>query len=478
MNPFWSIKEIKEAIDRKEITPEEVVEFFKKRIVRLDPKLNAVLEIFEDAVPMSDAAQKKCGGIPILFKDNILQKDRIASAGSKILKNYRASYDATIVSRLKEHGAVSIGRGNCDEFAMGASGEFSAYGVTRNPYNLDCVPGGSSSGPAAAVAAGLVPAAIGTETGGSVRQPACFSGLVGLYPTYGLLSRYGLIAFGSSLDQAGPLTRTVYDNALLLSAMAGKDIHDATSCDNKGVDYTINLDGNIPKGLTIGVIKDALESKGMDPEVSKAFNESLDLLKKRGATVSVIDLPHLKYAIPVYFIITRAEAASNLYRYDGSLYGSRDTEAKELFDMYLKTRTNNFGAEVKRRILVGNYVLSKGHFDAYYHKAQIVRSMIRAEFEESFKHVDVLISPTIPTPAFKIGQMTDDPLAMYLADYFTIPNCVIGTPALSVPCGLTSKGLPMGIQFLGPKLSESTLYKVAYAYEQALGLQLVPSHFD
>jgi aspartyl-tRNA(Asn)/glutamyl-tRNA(Gln) amidotransferase subunit A len=478
MNSFWSIKEIKDAIDRKEVTPEEVVTFFKKRIARFNPKLNAVLEVFDDAQPVSDAAQKKLGGIPILFKDNILQKDRIASAGSKILSNYRSCYDATIVARLKEYGAVPVGRGNMDEFAMGASGEFSAYGVTKNPYNLDHVPGGSSAGPAAAVAAGLVPAAIGTETGGSVRQPACFSGLVGLYPTYGLLPRYGLVAFGSSLDQAGPLTRTVYDNALLLSVMAGKDTHDATSCDNNGQDYTVGLDGNIPKGLRIGVIKDALESDGIDPDIAKAFNESLEVLKKRGATITVIDLPHLKYGIAVYFIITRAEAASNLYRYDGSLYGARDTEAKELFDMYLKTRTNNFGAEVKRRILVGNYVLSKGHFDAYYNKAQMVRSIIRTEFEESFKQVDVLMSPTIPTPAFKIGQMTGDPLAMYLADYFTVPNCVIGTPALSVPCGLTSKGLPMGVQFLGPRLSEHVLYKVAYAYEQASGVQLIPSNFD
>lgn len=478
MNSFWSIREIKDAIDRKEVTPEDVVAFFKTRIARFNPTLNAVLEVFDDAQPVSDAAQKKLGGVPILIKDNILQKDRIASAGSKILKNYKASYDATIVTRLKEFGAVLIGRGNCDEFAMSASGEYSAYGATKNPYNVECVPGGSSSGPAAAVAAGLVPAAIGTETGGSVRQPSCFSGLVGLYPSYGLLSRYGLVAFGSSFDQAGPMTRTVYDNALLLSVMAGKDKHDATSCDNNGQDYTVGLDGNLPSGLRIGVIKDALESNGVDPDIAKAFNESLEILKERGATITVIDLPHLKYAIPVYFVITRAEAASNLYRYDGSLYGNRDTEAKELFDMYLNTRTNNFGVEVKRRILVGNYVLSKGHFDAYYNKAQMVRSIIKTEFEESFKHVDVLISPTIPTPAFKIGQMTSDPLAMYLADYFTIPNNVIGTPGLTVPCGLTSKGLPMGVQFLGPRLSEHVLYKVAYAYEQASGVHLTPSNFD
>lgn len=457
LHPALTLLEIKSLIDSGKVSAKEISEYYKNRIKQLNPSINAVLETFDNAEH----------GLPILIKDNICQEGKTTSAGSAILKNYSAPYDATVVSRLKKHGIYSLGRTNMDEFAMGGSGEFSHYGPTKNPWNTALVPGGSSSGSAAAVAAGLAPAALGTETGGSVRQPASFCNLVALYPTYGRNSRFGVIAFASSTDQPGVITRTVKDNAYLQTIIAGNDSKDANSLPNPTQDYLDGLDGKLPAGLRIGVIKDALVSDGVDAEVKAKLLESVETLKKMGAVIQEIEIPSLSYAIALYFVISRAEAASNLSRYDGTLYGARAQEFKDLADMYLKTRHDGFGNEVKRRIMVGNYVLSAGHIDAYYNKAQAVRKVLRAEFEEAFRNVDVLLSPTTPTPAFEIGSLSQDPLAMYMADYFTVANCIIGTPALNVPNGFSSSGLPLGIQFMGPALSESLLYKVGYAYEQA-----------
>lgn len=472
MIPFISIKELRQNIQKRKISPKEVLTFYAQRIKKYNPKLNAVLELFEDELQQSEYKDGILGNIPCILKDNICQKNRTTSAGSKILANYRAPYSATGHEKLIKAGATSIGRANMDEFAMGSSGEFSAYGATKNPWDLERVPGGSSSGSAAAVAAGLVPFALGTETGGSVRFPASFCNLVGIYPTYDINSRYGVIAFASSTDQVGVLTHTVYDNALVLSATAGNDPHDATSQQMAQQDYTIGLDGKLPAGIKLGIIKDAVESEGIDPEIRKTFNNAIDQLKKLGANISVIDIPNLKHGIALYFIISRAEAASNLYRYDGSLYGIRDTESKNLFQMYLNTREKGFGIEVKRRILTGNYVLSAGHKDAYYNKANHIRHMLRAEFDNAFKNVDLLVSPTSPMLPFKIGELINDPLAMYLADYFLVPNCIIGTPAISLPCGFSQKNLPIGFQFFGPRLSEALLYKVAHAFQESTDYHL------
>jgi len=476
MNPFSTIQDIKKALDRKECSPQDVVTFYRNRIKKHNPKLNSVLEAFDDVNVDAHDPHKPLSGIPFIPKDNICQTGRLTTAGSKILSNYKAPYDATVITRLQTNGAISIGRGNCDEFAMGSSGEYSAYGPTKNPWNLECVSGGSSSGPAAAVAAGLVPFALGTETGGSVRTPASFCNLVGMYPTYGHNSRYGIIALTSSTDQVGPFTHTVYDNALVMSALSGADSHDATSLQIKSQDYTKELDGKMPANLTIGVIKDALESEGVDHEVRAIFMQNLDQLKKLGVKIVTIDIPLLKYGIALYFIINRAEAASNLYRYDGSLYGMRNTSATDLFEMYKATRHDGFGAEPKRRILVGNYVLSAGHKDAYYNKANELRNMLRAEFEQAFKDVSLLVSPTTPMFAFKIGQFDQDPVAMYMADYFHVPNCIIGTPALSLQAGLSKNNLPVGMQFMGPRLSEQLIYKVAHAFQISTDHHLKTPH--
>jgi len=473
MKPFITLQELILKLEKKEVSPREVALFYADRIKKYNPSLNAVIQLFEDAVENYPSDKTgKLAGVPFLHKDNICKKDRTTSAGSKILANYQATYDATVMKRLAEDGAITIGRTNCDEFAMGGSGEYSAYGATRNPWDLNRVPGGSSSGSAAAVSAGLVPFALGTETGGSVRQPASFCNLVGMYPTYGRNSRYGTLAFTSSTDQVGVLTKTVYDNALVMSSMSGKDPYDTTSIQEDSQDFTQGLDGKLPEGLTLGIIKDALDSDGINPEVRKAFDDAVTHLKTLGAKIKSIELPHLKYAIAVYFILSRVEASSNLYRYDGALYGMRNHDAQDLFKMYVETRHDGFGQEVKRRILTGNYALSAGHQEAYYSQANHVRKMILAEFENSFKEVDLLISPTAPSLPFKIGEMLKDPITMYLADYFTVPNCVIGTPAISLPCGFSSSGLPIGFQFLGPQLSESLLYKAAHAFQQTTNFHL------
>ena len=462
INAKTTIKELQSLIANGQITQQEVVAFYHARLAKHAATLNCATALFEMPTSFSDGP---LSGIPGLIKDNICQQGQRASAGSAMLKNFTAPYEATVSARLKAAGAVSLGTANMDEFAMGSSGEYSAYGPTKNPWNLHHSPGGSSAGSAAAVAAGLVPWALGTETGGSVRQPAAFCGLTGLYPTYGRFSRYGLIAFCSSFDQAGPLTKTVYDNALIASYMSGNDRHDASSLAHGPEDFTKNLTGSLPQGIRIGVLRDGLESEGVDPIIKESFKKAIADLEKMGATIEYISLPNLKYGISVYFVLSRAEAASNLSRYDGTLYGAR-IDKETLREMYVTTRHDALGKEVQRRIMMGNFVLSAGYRDAYYAKAQQVRDMIRSEYEAAFKTVDVIISPTASTLPFELGTAARDPLAMYMADYFTVPNCIIGMPALSIPCGYAPNGLPIGFQFMGPRLSESLLYQVAYAFEQ------------
>lgn len=430
ITPYTTIRQLQTLIAEKKVSPTEVISYYHARLAKHGDKLNCVVELFDK--PSAPTGDGPLLGIPGLIKDNICQEGHITSAASKILKNFRAPYEATVSARLKAAGAVSLGRSNMDEFAMGGSGEYSAYGPTKNPWNIAHSPGGSSAGSAAAVGAGLVPWALGTETGGSVRQPASFCGLTGLYPTYGRFSRYGLLAFCSSTDQPGPLTKTVYDNALIASLMSGHDPHDASSITQGAQDFTANLDGKLPKGLRVGVMKDALESDGVVPEVKKHFQAAIESLQRMGAQIQYIDMPSLQYGIALYFILSRAETASNLSRYDGSLYGAR-VEADKLRDMYITTRHDNFGREVQRRILTGNYVLSAGHRDAFYGKAQEIRDMLRTEYNQAFQSVDVMISPTASTLPFELGALNQDPLAMYMADYFTVSNCITGLPGLSVP---------------------------------------------
>ncbi|HBS47830.1 TPA: Asp-tRNA(Asn)/Glu-tRNA(Gln) amidotransferase GatCAB subunit A [Candidatus Dependentiae bacterium] len=466
MKPFLTIQEIKEKLEKKEITPKDVLSFYKKRIKKYNPKLNAFLEVFEEEFDKEHSSKGLLAGIPGLLKDNMSQKGRITSCASKILSNYKAPYDATITKKLKDEGAIIVGRGNMDEFAMGSSGEFSAYGATLNPWDSTRAAGGSSSGPAGAVGAGLVPWAIGSETGSSVRIPAAFCNLVGLYPSYGRFSRKGIVAFASSTDQVGPITKTVYDNALLASIMSGNDEGDGTSINQPRQDFTKDLSAKLPQNLKIGVIKDSLESDGVDPQIKESFTSAINNFEKMGATIKYVSIPNIDLGIAVYFVLSRAEAASNLSRYDGTLYGNRDKEATTIEEMYIKTRQNNFGKEVKRRILMGNYVLSAGHKDAFYNKALLVRSLLQKSFEDTFKDVDLLISPTSSTLAFQIGKESSDPLAMYMADFFTVPMCISGIPGLSIPCGFSKENLPIGFQFVGPRFSEHLIYKAAFAYEQ------------
>lgn len=468
MDQSCTIKDLRARLRRREVSHKEVAAFYQSRLKKYAPDLNCMVEIFDDYECPEELPKGDLGGIPGLLKDNICQKDRIASGGSNILRNFKSPYSATVKEKISEAGGIILGRTNMDEFAMGTSGEFSAYGPTKNPWKTSHSPGGSSAGSAAAVAASLAPWALGTETGGSIRQPASFCGLVGLYPTYGLFSRYGLLPFGSSLDQPGPLTKTVYDNAIVSSVMSGHDQLDSNSLPEPKKDFTKNLDGKLPENLKIGIIRDSLESEGILPEIKQKFNDALDWLENLGATVEVVDLPMLKYGISVFFIVSRAEAASNLSRFDGSLFGLRDESSTELQEMYIESRTKGFGEEVKRRILTGNYVLSAGHRGEFYEKALHVRAAIRAGFEDAFSSVDVLASPTTTTLPFTLGKESQDSLAMYMADYFTVPNCVAGLPALSLPCGFSKdSNFPIGFQFIGPRLSEELLYKVAYAYEQS-----------
>jgi aspartyl-tRNA(Asn)/glutamyl-tRNA(Gln) amidotransferase subunit A len=403
--------------------------------------------------------------VPVALKDNMCTREMPTTAGSHILERYTPPYDAAVTERLEAAGAVIVGKTNCDEFAMGSSTEFSAFGPTRNPWSLDRTPGGSSGGSAAAVAGRLVPIALGSDTGGSIRQPAALCGVVGLKPTYGRVSRYGLLAFASSLDQIGPLTTTVADAAACLSVIAGHDPRDATSSTAPVEDYTATLTGDV-RGLRIGVAR-SLFGDGLDPEVLAACDHSLEQLREAGASLVDIELPHSSHAIAVYYLVAMAEASSNLSRYDGVRYGYRAPGAASLGEMYDRTRDEGFGPEVKRRIILGTYVLSEGYYDAYYLKAQQVRTLIRQDYERAFANVDVIAMPTSPTPAFKLGDRVEDPLQMYLVDVFTVGVSLSGLPAISVPCGFTAARLPIGLQLIGRAMGEVTVLKAADALERA-----------
>jgi aspartyl-tRNA(Asn)/glutamyl-tRNA(Gln) amidotransferase subunit A len=447
---------------------------------RLNVTLNAFLQI--DRAGALQRAKELDGetdaggalrGIPLALKDNICVRGMQATCGSSILAGYHPPYDATVTERLNAAGAVIVGKTNCDEFAMGSSNENSAYGAVRNPWDTERVPGGSSGGSAAAVAARIVPAALGSETGGSVRQPAALCGIVGVKPTYGRVSRYGLVAFGSSLDQVSVFGLTVRDAALVLHAIAGRDERDATTADVEVPDYVADLGGDL-KGARIGVPR-ALLGEGLDADVRARVEAAVNAYRELGAEIVDVELPHAKYSIAVYYIIATAEASSNLARYDGVRYGFRAEDPKDLREMYKRTREEGFGTEVKRRIMLGTYVLSSGYFDAYYLKAQKVRTLIQRDFLNAFEKCDAVLTPTSPTPAFRLGEKTDDPLSMYLSDIYTCMANLAGIPGVSVPCGLTPTGLPVGFQLMGPHWGEATILRLAHAYEQAHPLDARPS---
>jgi aspartyl-tRNA(Asn)/glutamyl-tRNA(Gln) amidotransferase subunit A len=470
-NAFRSAHEIREAIRRGDTSARAVTEAAVARIQATDSGLHAFQLVEAERALARAEALDRAGviagplhGIPVALKDNIAVRGWRTTAGSRILEQYVSPFDATVTTKLEAAGAVIIGKTTCDEFAMGSSTENSAFGPSRNPWAPDRIPGGSSGGSAVAVAAGMTPLALGSDTGGSIRQPASLCGIVGLKPTYGRVSRYGLLAFASSLDQIGPFARTVKDAALLLEAVSGHDPHDSTSARQDVPGFADALTGDV-KGLRIGVPRRLLE-QGVDPAVRAAFDASLKTMASLGATVTTIELPHSRFAIPVYYLVATAEASSNLARYDGVRYGLR-VGGGSLTEMYDRTRSAGFGAEVKRRIVLGTYVLSAGYYDAYYLKAQQVRTLIRRDFEQAFAGVDAVAVPTSPTPAFKIGERADDPLQMYLADVFTVSAPLAGLPALSVPCGFTDDRLPIGLQLTGRAWDEGTILRLADAYERA-----------
>jgi aspartyl-tRNA(Asn)/glutamyl-tRNA(Gln) amidotransferase subunit A len=472
-----SVKEISDLQSRiasGETSARKVVESSVAAAERLNDTLNAFLEIDRagalkraDSIDQTVRAQAQAGplsGIPIAIKDNLCVRGMKTSCGSRILGDYHPPYDATVIERLLTAGAVIIGKTNCDEFAMGSSNENSAFGPVKNPWDVTRVPGGSSGGSAAAVAARIVPVALGSDTGGSVRQPASLCGVFGLKPTYGRNSRYGLVAFASSLDQVGIFGNTVADVATVLGVVAGLDRHDATTADVPVPDYRAALSGGV-KGTRIGTPR-ALFGKGLDPEVGRIVLNAIEVYRELGAEIVDVELPHAQYAIAVYYILATAEASSNLARFDGVRYGFRAEDAPELRQMYRKTREEGFGPEVKRRIMLGTYVLSAGYYDAYYRKAQQVRSLIKEDFRKAFESCDAIITPTSPTPAFALGEKVNDPLAMYLNDIYTVTANLAGVPGLNVPCGLSSHRLPVGLQLLGPYWSEPMLLRLAQSYEE------------
>ena len=475
----WTVAGIQEALRAKKISAREIATEFYADIVRQNPTLNAYLALSRerafaqaDRVDVATACGEKLGplaGVPIAVKDVISTTGVRTTCGSKILETYVPPYDATAVSRLEKAGAVILGKTNCDEFAMGSSNENSSYGPVRNPVALDRVPGGSSGGSAAAVAAGLAVAALGTATGGAIRQPGACCGVPALMPTYGRVSRYGLIAFASSLDRIGPFAKNIADAAVIMSVIAGHDENDATSAPVPAPDYASELEQPV-QGMRIGVPEEYF-AEGIDSEVKEKVLAGVALLEKLGCQGVSLRMPHTEYAIATYYIVATAEASSNLARYDGVRYGLRVPGAT-LVEMYRKTREQGFGAEVKRRLMLGTYVLSSGYYDAYYLRAQKVRALIARDFSEAFQRVDAIVTPTAPTPAFKLGEKTSDPLQMYLADIYTVTGSLAGIPGISVPCGTTKEKLPIGMQILGPHFSEARVLQLARAFEKAGGFTI------
>jgi aspartyl-tRNA(Asn)/glutamyl-tRNA(Gln) amidotransferase subunit A len=475
----WTVANIQTALLSKKISAREIARDFYANIDRQNPGLNAYLTLSEerayaqtDRVDAAVARGEKLpplAGVPVAIKDVISTSGVRTTCGSRILESYVPPYDATAVARLEEAGAVILGKTNCDEFAMGSSNENSAYGPVRNPVALDRVPGGSSGGSAAAVAAGLAVVALGTDTGGSIRQPGAFCGIPALMPTYGRVSRYGLTAFASSLDRIGPFARNIADAATVMSVIGGYDENDATSAPVSLPDYASEMERPI-HGLRVGVPEEYF-GKGIDSEVKDKVFAAIKLMEKLGCRRTPLKMPHTEYAIATYYIIATAEASSNLARYDGVRYGLR-VPGSTLVDMYRKTRERGFGHEVKRRIMLGTYVLSSGYYDAYYLRAQKVRSLIARDFSEAFQKVDAILTPTSPTPAFKLGEKTSDPLQMYLADIYTVTGDLAGIPGISVPCGKTKAGLPVGLQILGPHFSESRVLRLGRAFEDAGGFSI------
>ena len=476
-----TVHELVEKLEKKELSITEINKAYAERIKEKETKVGAFIsDLSENALDEAKKIEEKVNngeiknenhlaGIPIAIKDNMCVKGTRTTCASKMLENFVAPYDATVIEKLKEENLTFLGKVNMDEFAMGASTEYSALQKTRNPWNLDYVPGGSSGGSAAVVASKMAPWALGSDTGGSIRQPASFCGIVGLKPTYGLVSRYGLVAFASSLDQIGPMTKDVTDNAMLLNLIAGHDEHDSTSIKTEKKDYTKALINDV-KGLKIGIPKEYF-GEGINEEVKDSINKVIEKYKELGAEVEECSLDIAEYALATYYIIACAEASSNLGRFDGIRYGYRTKNFKTLKDIYRNSRTEGFGEEVKRRIILGTYVLSSGYYDAYYKKAQQVRTLVRQEFNKAFEKYDLLLTPTSPTTAFEVGTKSNNPLEMYLADICTVSVNIAGVPAISVPCGISNKGLPIGFQLIGKHFDEETIYRAAYTYEQNLAFK-------
>ncbi|MBF0988955.1 MAG: Asp-tRNA(Asn)/Glu-tRNA(Gln) amidotransferase subunit GatA [Clostridiales bacterium] len=459
-----TVHELMEKVKNKEITIEEITKAYADRINEKEPEVNAFVSTrLDEAIAESKNPE---AGIPIGIKDNICTKGIKTTCSSKMLENFISPYDATVITKIKEKNMPILGKLNMDEFAMGSSTENSAIKITRNPWNLNKVPGGSSGGSAAAVAANLVPWALGSDTGGSIREPASFCGIVGLKPTYGLVSRSGLVAFASSLDQIGPMTKDVEDSALLLNIIAGHDENDSTSVKREKIDYTKNLKNSI-QGMKIGVPKEFF-GEGINPEVKKSLENSIEEYKKLGAIVEECSLDVSESSLAAYYIIACAEASSNLGRFDGIRYGYRAKDYKNLKELFVKSRTEGFGKEVKRRIILGTYVLSSGYYDAFYKKAQKVRTYVKNKFDECFKKYDVLLTPVAPTTAFDIGSKTNNPLEMYLADICTVSINIASVPAISIPCGVDSNNMPIGMQLIGNRFQEEKILNAAYAIEQQI----------
>ena len=468
-----SISRLAPLLARREVSPVEVTAQLLQRIQERDGELHAYLLLDEDgAMAQARDAEARLGrgegtpltGIPLALKDVMLTKGLRTTCASKILENFVPTYDATVVARLRAQGAIFLGKANMDEFAMGSSTENSSFGPTHNPWDLERIPGGSSGGSAAAVAADECIASLGSDTGGSIRQPAACCGVVGIKPTYGRVSRYGLVAFASSLDQIGPFSKDVRDTAMVLNAISGHEPRDSTSMNLPVPDFTQAL-ADDARGMVLGIPRES-SGEGLDPEVSSAVQRAIEILKKLGAKTVEVSLPHSEYTLAVYYIIAPCEASSNLARFDGVKYGFRAKGIQDLQDMYQETRRQGFGTEVKRRIMLGTYALSAGYYDAYYLKASRVRTLIRDDFARAFEKCDVIVMPTAPTPAFKLGEKVDDPLQMYLSDIFTIPCNLAGIPGLSLPCGFTREGLPIGLQILGNHFQEEKILRAAYAFEQ------------